>query len=232
VDAAEPAGEQRPDQRAGRERGVEHPGGLRPAAEDLVGERREQRPRHREDHRDEVDDERHEQHLGRAQERQPLEHTAEPARRPPAGGIVGRPETAAMREELSASTAYAAESRARDEHPAISGPTRDADVELDLPQRVRRRQQRNAAPRTKACRLASPSRTSAPAVTNGVQQASSHAAAPGPTTRSSALPRRREQHQPPAVDASAIAPPYSRRRRAAAGRPADEPTAAAEPVRS
>ena len=80
----EPAGEQRTDQRAGGERGVEHPGGLRPAAEDLLGERREQRPRHREDHRDEVDDEGHEQHLPGAQEAQPLQHAGRPGPAPAA----------------------------------------------------------------------------------------------------------------------------------------------------
>ena len=64
------------------------------SAEALVGDLREQRPRHTEDHRDEVDDERH-QHNGVTREvGEPVPDRAEPpARRPADAGVSGRHRT-------------------------------------------------------------------------------------------------------------------------------------------
>ena len=45
---------------------------------DLVGDLREQRPRHREDHRDQVDDEAHHQHRLMPQVGEPVPHRTQP----------------------------------------------------------------------------------------------------------------------------------------------------------
>jgi hypothetical protein len=144
VDATEPAGEQRAAERADGERGVEQPGGLLAAAVHLLGQRREQRARHGEDHGDQVHDEGHQQHLPAAQEAQALQHAGGAG--PPAAAERRHRRQAADREQRRAEAHGVQPVRpgvavAGDEQSGEQRSQGDREVELHLLERVRRRQQ-------------------------------------------------------------------------------------------
>ncbi len=144
VHPAEPAGEQRTEQRADRERGVEDPGGLLPAAVDVLRESGEQRAGHREHHRHEVDHEGHQQHLPAAQEGQPLQDARRPG--PPPAALRrhrGQPRHREQRraERHGVQRVRRAVAVPGDQHAGQQRADRHREVELHLLERVRRRQQ-------------------------------------------------------------------------------------------
>ena len=76
ADPADPTGQQPSDDGADRDRGVE-PAGCPRAAEALLRDLWEQRPRQRHHHRDDVHGERHQQHGPAGDEREPFDHREE-----------------------------------------------------------------------------------------------------------------------------------------------------------
>ena len=144
ADPAEPAAPERAEQRPGGERAVERARRLRAAAVDLLGDRGEQRARHREDHGDEVDDEGQQQHRPGGEEAQPLDDARQPGR---AAAALGRHRRQRAHRPDRRGEAHrvepvrGAEPERADEQAGEQRADGDADVELDLAQRVRRRQQ-------------------------------------------------------------------------------------------
>jgi len=140
----EPTAEQRTEQGAGGERAVHRAGSLLAAVEHLVGQRGEQRPRHAEHHRDDVDHEGHEQHLAGEEEAQPFHDAGEPRS---AAAALGRHRGQGQHrrdrggEGHRIQSVRGTEAERADEEAGEQWPTGQADVELDLPQRVPGRQQ-------------------------------------------------------------------------------------------